>query len=129
MTLQTFNFPYHRYETTNPEASTRVQFGNSYIFSARPSAPPQRTFKLFFETMRIYETNLGQIDYTTDPEMNFMRLVQFYQEHLTHKRFLYTHPLHGTLTVMFKSPLVEPKGIKGGFGHVEPFDVELIELP
>lgn len=129
MALETFNFPYHTVETTNPDSSTRIQMGNSYIFSAAPSAPDQRSFKLYFKTMKVYETSGGAIDYVTDQAMNFMRLVQFYQTHKTYKSFLYPHPLHGTVEVKFKSPLVEPKGVEGGFGHTEAFDVEFIEIP
>lgn len=49
--METFNFPFHTFDTEYPESGTRVQFGGNYIFTSPPSGPDLRRFSLHFETM------------------------------------------------------------------------------
>lgn len=126
--METFDFPFHLFSTDNPESGTRVQFGSSYVFSAPPSSPDQRTITLNFATMKFFLTG-GVLDDTVEPEINMLRLIKFYQRHKQWKSFLYNHPVHGTLVCKFSTPLKEPKGIPGGTGAVEAFEVQLIEIP
>lgn len=49
--MKRFNFPYHTQSTEYPESGTRVQLGNSYVFTAPPSGPDMRRFRLSFPTM------------------------------------------------------------------------------
>lgn len=51
MAMKQFNFPYHTQSTEYPESGTRVQLGNSYVFTAPPSGPDMRRFRLSFPTM------------------------------------------------------------------------------
>lgn len=129
MPLEEFDFPFHRVETSNPDTGTRVQLGGSYVFTAAPNSPDQRTFKLFFPAMKFYTDNNGDLDSAIEPQKNMLALIEFYAEHKLHKSFLYDHPVHGEVTVKFRTPLTEPKGIPGGTGVTESFEVELMEIP
>ena len=127
--MEEFEFPYHTIETVNPESGFRGQFGNSYIFTAEPTAPDQRTFKLGFTGMKYFLNSGGNLDSTINADRNMKTLIDFYHEHKLHKNFLYNHPVYGMLTVKFNKPLPEPKTIGTGFMVVGEFEVELIEIP
>jgi hypothetical protein len=129
MALQEFDFPYHSFETVNPESGFRGQFGGSYTFSSKPVAPDQRLFKLGFEGMRWFTDNTGVLDVSASVETNMLRMVRFYEEHKLHKSFNYNHPIYGMLVVKFNKPLPEPKVIKASNGLLTSFEVELIEIP
>lgn len=53
--METFNFPYHKYSVDYPESGFKMELGGSYRYNAEPSAPDQRIFKLYFDTMLRYE--------------------------------------------------------------------------
>jgi len=127
--METFNFPYHTFETTNPESGIRGQFGGNYVFTAPPSDPDQRIFTLHFSVMKFYVNGMGNVDETINPKLNMYALIKFYQAHKLHSSFLYNHPVHGTLICKFQTPLTEPEGIRGGGGAVKEFTVSLIEIP
>ncbi len=123
-----FNFPYHKFSTDNPESSFRMKLGGSYQFTAPPSAPDQRIFKLRFKALRYFIVN-GVVDATVNPEMNLARLEQFYALHKMHLAFVYPHPVYGNVTVSFNKPLMIPEGTEGGQGVYENIEVEFLELP
>lgn len=128
--MEIFDFPYHTYETENPDSSVRVQLGGSYVFTSPPSDPDQRIITLKFPMMKYYlDPTTDEVDPTIEPSLNMFRLIQFYQNHKLFKSFQYLHPIHGMLEVRFNKPLPEPQGIKGGDGAVESFDVVLVEQP
>ena len=129
MALEVFNFPYHTFETENPDSSFRAQFGGSYTFTSPPTDPDQRVITLNFATMKYFVEDDGDIDEFINPVINMYTLIKFYQRHKLHQSFQYDHPVHGPLEVKFNKPLKEPKGIPGGDGAVEAFTVELIEIP
>jgi phage-related protein len=129
MTLEVFDFPFHTQRTKYPDSSVRMQFGGGYEFAAKPQGPDQRTFVLNFTGMRYITASNGTIDLTSDPKKNYGKLEKFYQDHRTYKPFLYNHPVFGQLTVRFGRPLDGPKGTPGGFGVLEPFEIELREQP
>lgn len=129
MALETYNYPYFNVETNNPESGFRVQFGGSYIFTAPPSDPDQRTFILNYETMKFFVDEDGAIDEDVNAEYNIFNLIKFYQRHKLYKSFHFDHPVHGTLECKFNKPFKEPKSKIGGMGAVEAFQVELIEIP
>lgn len=129
MALATFNFPYHSFNTENPESGFRVQFGSSYIFSVPPSDPDQRIFTLTFPAMQFFTNNADELDINIQPERNMFTLIKFYQEHKLHKSFKYQHPVHGLLEVKFNKPLKEEDVEKGGYGIVKEFSIELLEIP
>ena len=129
MALEDFDFPYHTFETVNPETGFRGKFGGSYLFTAVPDSPDQRTFKLGFAAMKFFTNPDNSLNSETEPAINMKRLIDFYQEHKLHKTFNYDHPVYGVLEVKFHKPLPEPKGVIGGMGVVESFEIELIEIP
>lgn len=122
-----FNFPYHRFSTENPDSSFRLQLGGSYQFSAPPSAPDQRIFKLKFNMMQYFVNTDGTINREKNPEYNAALLDEFYRLHKTHATFIYPHPIYGNLVCSFNKPLVMPE--TGDFGIVYNIDLELIERP
>ena len=130
MSLETFDFPYFKYRTKYPDSSMRVQLGKGYVFTAAPDAPDQRLFILKFNAMKYFlneaETTL---DSTASPNINMWRLEQFYQAHGTHQEFNFTHPMYGAMVCRFNKPLEIPEGIENGGGAVEPFEIELLEVP
>lgn len=128
MAMKQFNFPYHTQSTEYPESGTRVQLGNSYVFTAPPSGPDMRRFRLSFPTMVYYVTG-ETIDLTKRPQLNLAVLEKFYNDHKMHKSFLYPHPVYGNVECKFFSPLKIPEGLPGGNGAVKDFTIELIEVP
>lgn len=123
-----FNFPYHTYSTENPESSFRVKLGGSYQFSAPPSAPDQRIFKLKFPAMKYFVRD-GALDRNAQPQINLALLEDFYDLHKLHATFTYNHPVYGSVACRFNKPLKVPEGTRGGNGVVENIEIELIEMP
>lgn len=126
--METFNYPYHRTSTKNPESSARVQFGNSYVFTSEPVAPDQRLFTLNFPALKYYLDVNGVVEPDTNPTFNMKNFTDFYSRHKLHKSFLYNHPVYGVKEVRFNSPLDEPLVREGGSGLTEAFTIELIEV-
>lgn len=52
--METFDFPYFKYSVEYPESGFRMRLGNSYEYSASPTSPDQRLFRLYFDTMVFY---------------------------------------------------------------------------
>lgn len=127
--MATFSFPNHLTETQYPDSSVQVQMGKAYIFTAPPSAPDQRIFKLHFNAMVFYVDESNIADETIDPENNAKALMLFYEEHKLYKEFVYNHPVFGALNVMFHRPLTMPKPQHGGYGVVRDITIELVEQP
>ncbi len=120
---------YFTYATKYPASGTRVQLGRSYIYAAPDPAPDQRIFVLTLTGMQYFVTGGGAIDTVTQPGRNMKVLENFYNTHRLHSSFTFNHPILGTLTCKFNRPLEIPVGITGGNGVLEPFEVELIEVP
>lgn len=129
MALETFNFPYHTFNTQNPESGFRVKFGSSYTFSTPPTDPDERLFTLSFQGMQFFTDSVGVLDDIINPERNMFTLIKFYQRHKLYKSFKYQHPVHGELEVKFNKPLKEEDVITGGYGVIKDFSIELIEIP
>jgi hypothetical protein len=126
--METFNFPFHKQQTNYPDNSFRVAFGRGYQFAAKAPHPGQRIFVLSFVGMRYVVTG-GVLDKVTDPTKNMGKLQDFYEAHMLYEPFIYPHPVLGNVTVRFNRPLQIPKGMSGGFGVVEDFELEFIEQP
>lgn len=129
--METFVWSHHKFETSYPDSSVRVQFGKSYTFAAPPDAPDQRTFKLHFKGFKYYvDPDTHLVEATTNADLNNMlALEQFYQTHRLFEKFIYPHPVHGNIVVRFAKPLAVPKGNEGGNGVLEDFSLELVEQP
>lgn len=119
----------HRYSTEYADSGFRMELGRSYQFSSEPDGPDQRIFTLYFETMKYFEAPSGGVDKTVSPSINMALLEDFYIQNRMWRTFVYNHPVYGPLNVKFNKPLRIPKGIFGGGGALEPFDIELIEIP
>lgn len=164
--MDTFNFPYHKTSVEYPESGFRMNLGNSYTYNAGPSAPDQRIFRLYFETMIYKEarvvaqanapagalgdiwidtddnkfyryngstwvesTNRARINIHLNPELNAGALEDFYLRNKLYKKFMYPHPIYGSLEVRFNKPLILPKGVHNGGGVIESFELEFVEVP
>lgn len=127
--METFSWMMHRFSTEYPETGFRVQLGNSYQYAAPPVAPDQRKITLKFATMKYFVNTAGVVDATIQPEINFLALENFYNAHKLWRKFYYNHPVYGQLVCKFNKPLQVPDGIPDGGGCLEPFEVELIEVP
>lgn len=96
-------------------------------FSARPSVPYQRKFRVTLYGMRWYLNEYtGLYDRITDPEHNAHLLELFYQEHGTWQAFYWNHPHLGRLKVRFAAKVDVPEGIQNSGGLVDKFDITLI---
>lgn len=128
--MLTFDFPYHVPTHVYPKGDS-FKFGKGYEFSAAPQQPIQRRFTLYFNTIQWFFNASRVADATINPQLNALALDNFYKAHLTHKAFIYPHPIFGNLTVKFASdvPFEMPKGLTGGTGATEEFSVVLVEQP
>lgn len=127
--MATFNFPYHTYATNYPDSSFRAKLGNSYQYSAAPTAPDQRIFVLKFPLLKYFVAPNGDLDRTKEPLMNMALLDDFYRLHKMHLSFTYKHPIYGNLTCRFNKPLNVPDGLGGGDGAILGISIELLECP
>lgn len=127
--MATFPCTYFTYQTKYPASGSRIQLGNSYVFSAPPTAPDQRTFTLKLNGLQYFVTTGGLVDLTQSPERNAAVLEAFYVTHKLFQTFVFNHPVLGALDCKFNRPLEIPEGLPGGNGVLNPFDVELIEIP
>jgi hypothetical protein len=125
--LPLFSFMNHKTAVRYPQNGTTVQFGGGYVFSAKPTAPPQRIFILNFEAMKWYMDSNNNLDVYTDPQNNIGALDAFYNQVQTYAGFTYNHPMYGPLTVKFFKPLEVPVGETGGTGVVMGIQLELVE--
>lgn len=124
-----FTFNNHTQETNYPDTSIRAKLGNSYQFTAPPSAPDQREFTLKFAVMKWYLDGNGNLDLTQFPAINLAVLDAFYNRHKLWATFTYPHPVYGNLPCKFNKPLKIPAGEAGGNGAVKNIEINLIEAP
>lgn len=126
--METFNFPYHVPTHSYPKGDS-FKFGRGYEFSAQPQLPVQKRFTLRFNVMKWEFDNSGVADASINPTTNILALIQFYEAHYSYKTFIYPHPVLGNINVKFAAdaPWEVPKGIVGGTGAVESFEMVLVE--
>ena len=127
--MATFPCEYFTFTTKYPESGTRVQLGNSYMFTAPPSAPDQRIFTLTLAGMQYFTNPNGSINTSISTSRNMAVLEDFYNDHKLYLTFNFNHPVYGAIKCKFNRPLEVPKGMVGGNGVLETFDVELVEIP
>jgi hypothetical protein len=114
----------HVAEEIPPEEAAATSM-NGWEFTAKPSTPYRRKFKLTISGMRWRMGGAG-LDVTTDPTMNAGRLLQFYQARRKWDTFTYNHEYLGTITCRFSEPLAIPKAIPNSNGLIPDFEVILI---
>ena len=127
--METFNLPYHRVSRRYPRTGTSLELGRGYQFTSPPPGRYQRQFVLKFPTLVYFLDDDGEADATIEPTLNMLAFIEFYEEHLLHKSFLYNHPDLGQITVKFATPFEEPDGVPQGNGASEAFEITLIEQP
>lgn len=127
--MAVFPCEFFTFTTKYPESGTRIQLGGSYMFTAPPAAPDQRIFTLTLTGMQYFVNTNGTINTTLNISRNMAVLEQFYNDHKTYLTFDFNHPVLGVVKCKFNRPLEIPKGIPGGNGVLEAFDVELVEMP
>jgi hypothetical protein len=110
-------------------SGARIQMGNSYTYTAPPTAPDQRLFTVALSGMQYFVDTNGAIDLVTDLSRNMAHLDSFYNDHKLYLSFDFNHPIYGLVKCKFNRPLEIPNGVQGGNGLVEGFSLELIEMP
>lgn len=123
------NFSLHKVSTEYQSNNFSMTMGGGYSFDTDGSFPPLRIFNLKFTGFRYYVNSDGEVDAEINKDINNMKALEdFYRDHLTHKTFIYNHPVYGDVKVRFKDPLNIPEGITGAGGVLESFDVKLKEV-
>lgn len=127
--MATFPATYFTVQTKYPQSGSRVQLGNSYLYTAPPLAPDQRIFIVKLQGMTYFLNSNGTLNTTLQTGRNMAVLEQFYLDHKLYLTFQFTHPVYGTVNCKFNQPLQIPEGVEGGSGMLPAFEVELVEIP
>lgn len=127
--MAVFPASYFTVQTKYPNSGTRIQLGNSYMYTSPPVAPDQRIFIVKLQGMTYFLNANGTINTTTQTGRNMAVFEQFYLDHKLYMTFDFTHPVYGLVKCKFNKPLEIPEGIAGGVGILPSFDVELVEIP
>lgn len=128
MPLETFNFcPNSLVPVTMPRDPQQVLSMNGWSFSAKPTTPFQRRFRVTLHGLRWYTNNTtGLYDSTTNPTINARALELFYERHETWKTFTWVHPHLGSLTCRFGASLTVPEGLPNANGLIGPLEITII---
>lgn len=130
MSRETFPLKLFSYSTEYPTSGVNIALGNSYTFTAAPSAPDQRLFTIKFAALKYFLAEGGGIDTDVYADtLNLGTLEAFYNRHRLWKSFDFNHPIYGLVVVKFKDPLKVPEGVAGGGGAVKGLEIKLVEMP
>jgi hypothetical protein len=100
---------------------------NGWTFTAKPTIPYQRKWKVTLHGMKWFLQSNGLFDTTTQPMINARRLELFYQSNGVWDNFSWTHPHLGALTCRFDAAVAVPAGIPNSGGLIEAFEITLVE--
>lgn len=116
----------HVAEEIPPEEQDAMSM-NGWEFTAKPSIPYRRKFRLVMSGMhwRMNKVQTG-LDLANDPQTNAGRLMSFWLTHRKHTPFTYNHEYLGPITVRFADPVQIPKAIPNSAGLIPDFEVMLI---
>lgn len=114
-------------QTLPPEATKAVSM-NGWEFTARPTVPYQKKFKVMLHGLKWFlNPTTGLFDTTSSPTINARRLELFYEAHGQWDPFTWNHPHMGPLTVRFASGVLIPPGTKDSGGLIaDPVEINLI---
>ena len=112
-------------ETMPPEPSVIMSL-NGWAFSAKPTVPYQKTFKVTLYGLRWYLNNDGTFNTATDPTRNARVLEQFYETNGAWDNFAWQHPHFGSLVVRFKAAVILPAAIPNSNGLCPPVEITLV---
>lgn len=127
--MERFEFPYHVCSVKYPKRGAQVQLGGSYTYSVKPAAPVARTFVLTFDLLKWIKDGAGILTAIPDPELNLLRLDNFYRAHELHTDFIYPHEIYGDVVVKFGEALEIPPAKRDSFGSVFGVSVVLVQQP
>lgn len=100
---------------------------NGWQFSARPTVPYQKKFKVTLYGMKWFLNPTTDLyDAATQPEINARALEIFYETHGTWAPFYWKHPHLGDLLVRFSAKVDVPEGLVNSDGTIDKFDVNFI---
>lgn len=125
---EVFNFcPTSQVPETLPRELDTVLTMNGWQFTAKPTTPYQRKFRLKLFGLRwILDPVSGLYDSLTTPEINARTLELFYERHEMWLPFDWTHQHLGLMSCRFAAPIVVPAAPQGNNGLIEPLEVTLI---
>lgn len=112
-------------ETVQREPANVMTLGN-WTFSAKPTTPHQRKFRVQLHGMTWFLNEDGTYDRYINPTMNAKLLEEFYERHETWKPFLWNHPHRGLMMVRFATAVNVPRGKENGGGFIDAFEINLI---
>ncbi len=115
------------------DPDTSISMGNGWTFTSESPDPVVREFDLEFQGYKFYtkvdeETGKDVIDETKNQYINNMQdLINFYLAHRKYKSFIFKPwGMDEEVIVRFKEFSV-PRGIRGGGGALEKFNIKLVE--
>lgn len=129
--MKVFNFcPDSQVPETLTRENTSVMSLGGWQFTARPTTPFQRRFKLTLHGLRWFlDERNDAYDEVTDPKLNARLLELFYQEHEMWKPFEWFHPHipYKPLACRFQSPLNVPAALENSDGLIGALEVNFVE--
>ncbi|MGN6820276.1 MAG: hypothetical protein ACTHJR_16555 [Sphingomonas sp.] len=126
--METFNFcPNTQVVTNLPPDPVQAISMNGWTFTAKPTVPYQKKFKVKLFGLRWYLQSSGLYDTTTNPTINARLLEQFYERNGVWNPFTWTHPHLGSLTVRFNQPVNVPESLENSNGLIDAFEIQMID--
>jgi hypothetical protein len=126
--MEIFNFsPNSIVPETIPRENSNVISMGGWLFSARPTSPMQRKFRLRLHGLRWYLNGDDTYDESSNTSINARALEQFYEDHEMWNPFVFPHPHLGDIVCYFASPVTVPAAIPDGNGWLEPLEITLVE--
>lgn len=127
--MAVFNFcPNSLVPVMLPRDPTSAVTMNGWVFSAKPTTPYIKTYKITLHGLRWFLNSDGTFNSTLSPTINAKALELFYEEHETWKPFDWTHPHLGiSKQYRFLEKVSVPAGISNSDGLIEPLDIKIIE--
>lgn len=127
--MDTFDFcPKSLVPEMLPREQASVVTMNGWTFSAKPTTPFVKSYRLTLYGLRWFLDNNDYFDDSTNPTINASRLENFYQQHELWKPFLWTHPHTGVeKAYRFKTPVTVPKALPNSGGLIDALEVQIIE--
>lgn len=112
-------------ETLPPEPMSGMSL-NGWNFSAKPTVPYQKSFKVTLHGLNWYLNPDGTFDRLKNRTYNARSLEEFYETHGTWANFSWFHPHLGNLQVRFKASVAIPAAIPNSGGLCNPLEITLV---
>lgn len=127
--MDTFTFcPNGTVPETLPREPLQAMSLNGWTFTARPTTPFQRKFRVKLHGLKWFLSANNTYDELQHYSINARALELFYQDHETWAPFYWNHPHLGRLTCRFAAPVLVPAGTPNASGLLaDPLEITLIE--